>query len=90
MLAALAQAKDSLNPEPITVASKPRADSRFPRPTSSSRRIAQLMENAESVVLGETLATSRVVVKLAGAVSALKKHGGCTVVLDSLEDMETR
>ncbi len=94
VLAALAEVKDLLRPDPITVTGAPLVDALADRPVFDDTvilpRDAPLMQNAGIAVLRGNLAPRGAIVKPAAATPALLQHTGPAVVFDSIEDMRSR
>ena len=94
VLAVLAQVRELLHPEPITVTGSPLVDYLADRPvyddTVIMPRDAPLMANAGIAVLRGNLAPRGALVKPAAATAELLQHTGPAVVFDSIEDMRAR
>ena len=94
VLAVLAQVRELLHPEPITVTGLPLVDYLADRPvyddTVIMPRDAPLMANAGIAVLRGNLAPRGALVKPAAATAELLQHTGPAVVFDSIEDMRAR
>jgi dihydroxy-acid dehydratase len=94
VLAALAQVKDLLHPEPITVTGHPLVDYLDDQPVYDADvilpRTLPLLEDAGIAVLRGNLAPHGAIVKPAAATPELLKHRGSAVVFDSVEDMRAR
>jgi dihydroxy-acid dehydratase len=94
VLALLAQVKDLLHPEPITVTGKPLVDYLVDHPvyddTVIMPRDAPLMNDAGIAVLRGNLAPRGAIIKPAAATAGLLQHVGPAVVFDSIEDMRAR
>ncbi|CAN5329514.1 IlvD/Edd family dehydratase [soil metagenome] len=94
VLALLAQVKDLLHPEPITVTGRPLVDYLDDRPvyddTVIMPRDAPLMADAGIAVLRGNLAPSGAIIKPSAATAELLQHRGPALVFDSIEDMRTR
>jgi dihydroxy-acid dehydratase len=94
VLALLAQVKDLLHPEPITVTGTPLVDYLDGRPVYDTTvimpRDAPLMPDAGIAVLRGNLAPNGALIKPAAATPELLQHTGPAVVFDSVEDMNAR
>ncbi|MCU1596568.1 MAG: dihydroxy-acid dehydratase [Glaciihabitans sp.] len=94
VLAALAEVKDFLRPEPITVTGVPLVhyldDQPVFDPTVIYPREAPLLPDAGIAVLRGNLAPSGAIIKPAAATAELLSHTGPAVVFDSIEDMRDR
>jgi dihydroxy-acid dehydratase len=94
LLALLAQVKDLLRPEPITVTGKPLVDYLDDRPVYDDTvifpRDAPLMEDAGIAVLRGNLAPRGAIIKPSAATPELLQHVGPAIVFDSVEDMRAR
>ncbi|MFK4806835.1 MULTISPECIES: IlvD/Edd family dehydratase [unclassified Microbacterium] len=94
LLALLAQVKDLLRPEPITVTGKPLVDYLGDRPVYDDTvilpRDAPLMEDAGIAVLRGNLAPRGAIIKPSAATPELLQHVGPAIVFDSVEDMRAR
>ena len=94
VLAVLAQVRELLHPEPITVTGSPLVDYLADRPVYDDTVImphdAPLMANAGIAVLRGNLAPRGALVKPAAATAELLQHTGPAVVFDSIEDMRAR
>ena len=94
VLALLAQVKDLLHPEPITVTGRPLVDYLVDQPVYDDTvilpREAPLMDDAGIAVLRGNLAPRGAIIKPAAATPALLQHVGPAVVFDSIEDMRAR
>jgi dihydroxy-acid dehydratase len=94
VLAALAEVKDFLSAEPITVTGKPLVDYLENRPvwdeTVIFPRDAPLLADAGIAVLRGNLAPRGAIIKPAAATAELLTHSGPAVVFDSIEDMRAR
>ena len=94
VLALLAQVKDLLHPEPITVTGTPLVDYLDDRPVYDATvilpRATPLMADAGIAVLRGNLAPSGAIIKPAAATAELLQHRGPALVFDSIEDMRAR
>ena len=95
LLALLAQVKDLLRPEPITVTGSPLvdyldADREVFDDSVILPRHAPLMDDAGIAVLRGNLAPNGAVIKPAAATPDLLQHSGPAVVFDSVEDLRAR
>ncbi len=94
VLAVLAQIKDLLHPEPITVTGAPLVDYLGNRPVYDAGvilpREAPLMPDAGIAVLRGNLAPSGAIIKPAAATPELLTHRGPAVVFESIEDFRAR
>ena len=94
VLAALAQVRDLLDPEPITVTGAPLVSYLDDRPTWDEAvirpRHRPLQDDAGIAVLHGNLAPQGAVVKPAAASPELLVHRGRAVVFDSVEDLNAR
>jgi len=94
VLAALAQVKDLLHPEPITVTGRPLVDYLVDQPIYDDSvilsRKAPFLEDAGIAVLRGNLAPRGAIIKPAAATPELLTHRGPAVVFDSIEDFTAR
>ncbi|MDQ1560965.1 MAG: hypothetical protein QOE85_306 [Actinomycetota bacterium] len=94
VLAALAEVKDFLRPEPITVTGVPLVHYLDDQPVFDATviypRDAPLLPDAGIAVLRGNLAPSGAIIKPAAATAELLSHTGPAVVFDSIEDMRDR
>jgi dihydroxy-acid dehydratase len=94
VLALLAQVKDLLHPEAITVTGRPLVDYLEDRPvydeTVIMPREDPLMADAGIAVLRGNLAPNGAIIKPAAATPELLHHTGPALVFDSVEDMRSR
>lgn len=94
VLGVLAQVRDLLRPEPITVTGRPLVDYLGDRPVYDADvirpRDEPLMADAGIAVLRGNLAPRGALVKPAAATPELLQHTGPAVVFDSIEDMRAR
>lgn len=94
VLAALAEVRELLHPEAITVTGAPLVDSLDSRPVYDAGvilpREAPLMADAGIAVLRGNLAPSGAIIKPAAATPELLTHRGPAVVFDSIEDFRDR
>jgi dihydroxy-acid dehydratase len=94
VLGVLAQVRDLLRPEPITVTGRPLVDYLDDRPVHDADVIRPrgepLMADAGIAVLRGNLAPRGALVKPAAATPELLQHTGPAVVFDSIEDMRAR
>lgn len=94
VLGVLAQVRDLLRPEPITVTGRPLVDYLDDRPVHDADvirpREEPLMADAGIAVLRGNLAPRGAIVKPAAATPELLQHTGPAVVFDSIEDMRAR
>ena len=94
VLAALAQVKDLLHPEPITVTGRPLVDYLVDQPIFDDSvilsRKAPFLEDAGIAVLRGNLAPRGAIIKPAAATPELLTHRGPAVVFDSIEDFTAR
>lgn len=94
LLAALAEVRDLLDPQAITVSGKPLVDyldgQEIYDDTVISRRTDPIQDNAGIVVLHGSLAPRGAVIKPAAATPELLNHRGPAVVFDSIEDLHAR
>ncbi len=94
LLSLLAEIKDLLRPEPITVTGLPLVTYLNDRPvyddTVIRPRDNPLMANAGISVLRGNLAPRGAIIKPSAATPELLTHTGPAVVFDSIEDMKTR
>lgn len=94
VLGVLAQVRDLLSPEPITVTGHPLVDYLGDRPVHDADvirpRDEPLMADAGIAVLRGNLAPRGALVKPAAATPELLQHTGPAVVFDSIEDMRAR
>lgn len=94
LLAALAQVRDLLSPEAITVTGQPLVDHLADRPVYDESvirpRETPLMEDAGIAVLRGNLAPSGAIIKPSAATPELLTHRGRAVVFESIEDFHAR
>ncbi len=94
VLAALAQVKELLHPEPITVTGRPLVDYLDDQPifddTVILTRKAPFLEDAGIAVLRGNLAPRGAIIKPAAATPELLTHRGPAVVFESIEDFTAR
>ncbi|MDQ1563145.1 MAG: hypothetical protein QOI14_96 [Actinomycetota bacterium] len=94
VLAALAEVKDFLRPEPITVTGVPLVHYLDDQPVFDATviypRDAPLLPDAGIAVLRGNLAPRGAIIKPAAATAELLSHTGPAVVFDSIEDMRDR
>jgi dihydroxy-acid dehydratase len=94
VLAALAEVKDFLRPEPITVTGVPLVHYLDDQPVFDATviypRDAPLLPDAGIAVLRGNLAPRGAIIKPAAATAELLSHTGPAVVFDSIEDMRER
>jgi dihydroxy-acid dehydratase len=94
LLAVLAEVRDLLDPEALTVTGKPLVeylgDARIWDPEVIRVRAKPLRENAGIAVLYGNLAPGGAVVKPAAASPGLLRHRGRALVFDSIEDLHAR
>jgi dihydroxy-acid dehydratase len=94
VLAALAEVRELLHPEAITVTGAPLVDALVDRPVYDAGvilpREAPLMADAGIAVLRGNLAPSGAIIKPAAATPKLLTHRGPAVVFDSIEDFRDR
>jgi dihydroxy-acid dehydratase len=94
VLAALAEVKDFLRPEPITVTGVPLVHYLDDQPVFDTTviypRDAPLLPDAGIAVLRGNLAPRGAIIKPAAATAELLSHTGPAVVFDSIEDMRER
>jgi dihydroxy-acid dehydratase len=94
VLAALAEVKDFLRPEPITVTGVPLVRYLDDQPVFDATvifpRDAPLLPDAGIAVLRGNLAPRGAIIKPAAATAELLTHTGPAVVFDSIEDMRER
>lgn len=94
VLALLAQVKDLLHAEPITVTGRPLVHYLDDRPVYDNTvimpRDAPLMHDAGIAVLRGNLAPRGAIIKPSAATPRLLRHTGPAVVFDSIEDMRDR
>jgi dihydroxy-acid dehydratase len=94
LLALLAQIRDLLHPEPITVTGKPLVDYLDNRPVYDREviftRESPLLEDAGIAVLRGNLAPAGAVLKPSAASPELLRHTGTAVVFDSAEEMREK
>ncbi len=94
VLAALAEVRELLHPEAITVTGAPLVDALVDRPVYDAGvilpREAPLMADAGIAVLRGNLAPSGAIIKPAAATPELLTHRGPAVVFDSIEDFRDR
>jgi dihydroxy-acid dehydratase len=94
VLALLAQVKDLLRPEPITVTGRPLVDYLGDRAVYDEAvilpRKTPLMADAGIAVLRGNLAPRGAIIKPAAATPALLQHVGPALVFDSIEDLRAR
>jgi dihydroxy-acid dehydratase len=94
VLGVLAQVRDLLSPEPITVTGRPLVHYLEDRPVHDTDvirpREEPLMTDAGIAVLRGNLAPRGALVKPAAATPELLQHTGPAVVFDSIEDMRAR
>lgn len=94
LLALLAQVRDLLHPEPVTVTGVPLVDYLDGLPVHDDTvilpRTAPLLADAGIAVLRGNLAPHGAIIKPAAATTALLAHVGPAVVFDSVEDMHAR
>ncbi|KAA9110214.1 IlvD/Edd family dehydratase [Microbacterium rhizomatis] len=94
VLAVLAQVKDLLHAEPITVTGRPLVDYLDDRPVYDDAvihsRDAPLLADAGIAVLRGNLAPRGAIIKPSAASPHLLQHVGPAVVFDSIEDMHAR
>ncbi len=94
VLAALAEVRELLHPEAITVTGAPLVDALADRPVYDAGvilpREAPLMADAGIAVLRGNLAPSGAIIKPAAATPELLTHRGPAVVFDSIEDFRDR
>lgn len=94
VLALLAQVKDLLHPEPITVTGIPLVDYLDDRPVYDETvilpREAPLVPDAGIAVLRGNLAPRGAIIKPGAATPELLQHVGPAVVFESIEDMRAR
>jgi dihydroxy-acid dehydratase len=94
VLALIAQIRDLLHPEPITVTGRPLVEYLDDRPVYDDTvifpRSAPLMDDAGIAVLRGNLAPRGALIKPAAATPELLQHVGPAIVFESIEDMRTR